>query len=67
VHRAQASQSSIKLAPGEIAVEGTRLFVGCGRDTRLELLEVQIEGKRRMSAPEFVNGYRLKSGDHLGQ
>jgi methionyl-tRNA formyltransferase len=67
VHRAQASQPSIKLAPGEIAVEGTHLFVGCGGDTRLELLEVQIEGKRRMSAPEFINGYRLKSGDHLGQ
>jgi methionyl-tRNA formyltransferase len=59
----------------EIAVEGTRLFVGCGKNepkpktptTALELLEVQLEGKRRMTAQEFINGYRPQSGDHLGQ
>jgi methionyl-tRNA formyltransferase len=49
------------------------LFVGCGKnedkdtDTTLELTEIQLEGKRRMSAQEFINGYRPKSGDHLGQ
>jgi methionyl-tRNA formyltransferase len=59
------------LTPGEIAVEGTRLLVGCGKhkntDTALELIEIQLEGKRRMTAQEFINGYRPKSGDHLGQ
>lgn len=77
VHRAQPVQDSAKLTPGEVAVEGTRLFVGCdknkdkvedkGEGTTLELLEVQLEGKRRMSAQEFINGYRPQSGDHLGQ
>lgn len=67
VHRAQPAQQTIKLMPGEIAVEGTRFFVGCGLDSALELIEVQIEGKRRMSAQEFINGYRPKSGDRLGQ
>jgi len=45
------------------------LFVGCGlhNATALEIVEVQLEGKRRMSAQEFINGYRPKSGDHLGQ
>jgi methionyl-tRNA formyltransferase len=33
----------------------------------LELIEIQLEGKRRMTAQEFINGYRPKSGDHLGQ
>jgi methionyl-tRNA formyltransferase len=71
VHRAQPAQHSTKLTPGEIAVDGTHLFVGCGKnndaDTTLELIEIQLEGKRRMSAQEFINGYRPKSGDHLGQ
>jgi methionyl-tRNA formyltransferase len=73
VRRAQPLQHAVKLAPGEIAVEGMRLFVGCGKnedkvtDTTLELIEVQLEGKRRMSAEEFINGYRLQSGQLLGQ
>jgi methionyl-tRNA formyltransferase len=81
MHRAQPVQHSVRLTPGEVAVEGTRLFVGCGKnkdkdedknknkgaDTMLELIEVQLEGKRRMTAQEFINGYRPKSGDHLGQ
>jgi methionyl-tRNA formyltransferase len=77
VHRARPAQHSAKLTPGEVAVEGMRLFVGCGKDkdkvehksedTTLELLEVQLEGKRRMGAHEFINGYRLQSGDRLGQ
>ena len=79
VHRAQPWQHTVKLTPGELAVEGTRLFVGCGdghskgrgkdknTDRALELIEIQVEGKRRMTAQEFINGYRPKSGDHLGQ
>ena len=71
VHRAQPVQRAVKLTPGQVAVEGTRMFVGCGKDkdtdTTLELVEIQLEGKRRMSAQEFINGYRPKSGDHLGQ
>ena len=67
VHRAQPRQHAVKLTPGEIAVEGTRLLVGSGTDTALELIEIQLEGRRRMTAQEFINGYRLKSGDHLGQ
>jgi methionyl-tRNA formyltransferase len=71
VHRAQPWQDAVTFTAGEVAVEGTRLLVGCGRDkdhdTALELIEIQLEGKRRMSAQEFINGYRPKSGDHLGQ
>ena len=79
VHRAQPWQHAAKLTPGEISVEGTRLLVGCGTgnserrdkdknaDTALELIEIQLEGKRRMTAQEFINGYRPKSGDYLGQ
>ena len=77
VRRAQPRQHTVMLTPGEIAAEGTRLLVGCGegsgkdkdknKDTALELIEIQLEGKRRMTAQEFINGYRPKSGDHLGE
>ena len=69
VHHAQPAQRTVKATPGEIVVEGTRLFVGCGlhADTTLELIELQLEGKRRMTAQEFINGYRPQPGDHLGK
>jgi methionyl-tRNA formyltransferase len=77
VHRAQPRQHAAKLTTGEVAVEGAHLLVGCGEGfgqdkgknagMALELIEIQVEGKRRMTAQEFINGYRPKSGDHLGQ
>src|SRR5450755_235542 len=73
VHRAQPLQQTATLTPGEVAIEGGHLFVGCGKEkdnkagTALELVEIQLEGKRRMTAQEFINGYRPKSGKHLGQ
>jgi methionyl-tRNA formyltransferase len=73
VHRAQPLQQTVTLTPGEVAIEGGHLFVGCGKEkdnnagTALELVEIQLEGKRRMTAQEFINGYRPKSGNHLGQ
>jgi methionyl-tRNA formyltransferase len=69
VRRAQPVQRTVQIPPGEVAVDGTRLFVGCGlhSDATLEVIEIQPEGKRSMNAQEFINGYRPKSGDHLGQ
>ena len=42
-------------APGEIVIRDEVLAVGTG-DGALQLLEVQLEGKRRMAAAEFVRG-----------
>jgi methionyl-tRNA formyltransferase len=67
VHNARPSEQSVRLGPGKIAVEGTRLVAGCGEGTALELVEIQMEGKRRMLTRDFVNGYHPKTGDHLGQ
>jgi len=55
-----------KLAEGEITVYGGHLLVGCGSATALELMEVQMEGKRRMPAADFVHGYRPQPGEKLG-
>jgi methionyl-tRNA formyltransferase len=54
------------LLPGEMKVAGEDLFVGCGGGTVLQILELQPEGKRRMSAKDFIHGYRPKAGERLG-
>jgi len=62
-----AAKSSAVAAPlGEIRLQGERVFVGCGANTSLELLEVQLAGKKRMSARDFLHGYHLTSGERLG-
>ena len=61
-----AKPAAASLAPGEIKIEGDRLLVGCGQGSALEFLEVQLEGKKRMAARDFVNGYRPRSGEQLG-
>ena len=55
------------LGEGVLIVEADRLIAGCGAQTGLELLEVQLEGKNRMPAKDFVHGYRPKSGEKLGE
>ena len=51
---------------GQLLVDGDRLLVGCGGSTALGLIEVQPEGKKRISAKNFIHGYRPKSGEKLG-
>jgi methionyl-tRNA formyltransferase len=55
-----------EISAGQIVVEAGRLYAGCSGGTGVELLEVQMEGKKRMAAAEFLRGYSLKSGDRLG-
>ncbi len=48
--------------PGRICVEGQRIFVACAGNTWLELIEVQLEGKKRMAAAEFLRGAGFAQG-----
>jgi methionyl-tRNA formyltransferase len=54
------------LSEAELSIANNQLFVGCGENTALELLEVQPEGKKRMSVQDFIHGYRPQPGEHLG-
>ncbi len=49
-----------------VEAQGDRLVVGCGGGTALKLGEVQVEGKQRTSARDFVNGTRVVAGERLG-
>ena len=50
----------------ELCVAADRLLAGCGHNTTLELLELQLEGKKRSSARDFLHGYRPQPGEKLG-
>jgi methionyl-tRNA formyltransferase len=54
------------LEPGLIHIDNGRFFVGCAAKTTLELLEVQPEGRNRMTASEFLRGTAISSGSRLG-
>ncbi|HEX4064499.1 MAG TPA: methionyl-tRNA formyltransferase [Acidobacteriaceae bacterium] len=53
--------------PGILLAEQETMFAACGDGTWLELVEVQLEGKRRMAAGEFLRGHALQSGMRLGE
>ncbi|HYG97780.1 MAG TPA: methionyl-tRNA formyltransferase [Terriglobales bacterium] len=53
-----AASGTEPLAPGQMHAQGDHLYVGCGQSTVLEIIELQPEGKKRMSARDFVNGYK---------
>lgn len=54
------------LPPAELHADSNHLLVGCGHNTSLELLEIQLEGKKRTAADDFVRGYRPQPGEKLG-
>ena len=63
---ASSSLNIAGLAPGNIAVADRSLVVGCGENTMLEISEVQPEGKKRMSAIDFANGYKPQTDERFG-
>jgi methionyl-tRNA formyltransferase len=66
LHQAQVAGSAEACpAGGTVLQADVRLLVSCGQGV-LELLEVQLEGKKRMSAAEFLRGHRLEAGVRLG-
>jgi len=54
------------LPPSELKVEDDHLLVGCGHDSAIELFELQLQGKKRTSAADFIRGYRPLPGEKLG-
>jgi methionyl-tRNA formyltransferase len=63
---AQPATDAPRMAPAELLISGGKLFVGCGEASVLELRQVQLEGKKAMSAHDFAIGYRLAPGERLG-
>lgn len=54
------------MAPGMVRAVDKRLLAGTGAGV-LELLEVQVEGRKRVDAASFINGTRMTGDDMLGE
>lgn len=63
---AASDVTAIAQEPGTLVLGDDAIEVACGQDTRLLLEAVQIEGRKRISAREFANGARLRSGERFG-
>jgi methionyl-tRNA formyltransferase len=67
LHRLRvAERGSVTGAPGEMHAAGGRLFIACGEGSSIEAVEVQMEGKRRMPAADFLRGLALAPNEKLG-
>jgi methionyl-tRNA formyltransferase len=68
IWRCRPAQSDAPPArrPGQIHVEKRRLYAASGDNTTLELLELQVEGRKRVSAADFLNGIRLSDNEMFG-
>ena len=62
--KANAVEESIP--PAELLPVQGRLLAGCAESTTLEILELQLEGKKRTTAQNFIQGYQPKPHESLG-
>jgi methionyl-tRNA formyltransferase len=70
VHRMHVAPSE-GVEPGVLRVRADEMLAGCapwgnGPSTAIAFDEVQMEGKRRMSAAEFLRGFQVRDGERLG-
>jgi len=66
IHRAAIRRDGSRAAPGTVVVAGgDDVEVAAGAD-RLRLVELQLEGKRRLTARDFLAGRSIREGDRLG-
>jgi len=62
IFRARIAEGSLE--PGTVNAAKDSLVVGTA-DRPLVIEEMQLEGKKRMTAGEFLRGYRISSGDRF--
>ncbi len=65
LHEAIPAPEVAVVAPAHFSVENDRLLLGFAHGTALEVRELQMEGKKRMSARDFMNGYRPRNEEQL--
>jgi methionyl-tRNA formyltransferase len=63
-HIWKATKADGLFRAGHLHVVGKKLYAGC-KGGAIELLEVQLEGKKRMTAAAFLNGFALSEGEAL--
>ncbi len=65
-HRVRVDGKTGPGVPGEVDFADHRLLVACAQNTWIEITELQLEGKKRMAASDFLRGAGLTLGSRLG-
>jgi methionyl-tRNA formyltransferase len=63
IWKASLAGSCVDAEPGMLLDRAGSAVAACAHGSALELHEVQIEGRRRVSGADFLNGVRLKAGE----
>jgi len=61
----KAAAGEPKLPPGTLLAIHHKLYAGCGTGESIEMQEVQLEGKKRMPAAAFLNGFPISADEVL--
>ena len=64
IFRTRALHGSGVFPAGIVKVDGGRFFVACG-DNFLEILELQLEGKKKLASADFLRGAKVEPGTQL--
>ena len=62
----KAIPADVSLPSAELKIQGNRLLLGCAQNTSLEVIELQLEGKKRMQSQAFLQGHRPNVGEKVG-
>ncbi len=64
IYRSQIIDPLISKSDGSLYTHGKRLIIAL-ENAHLEILELQLEGKKRMKALDFLNGQEIGENDHV--
>ena len=64
IYKTQKTSRTCPTATGTLLVEKSRLFVAA-TDEWLEVLDLQLAGKKRMPARDFLNGFKSIANFHM--
>ncbi|HEY2647136.1 MAG TPA: hypothetical protein VGI34_09180, partial [Candidatus Acidoferrales bacterium] len=65
-HPGASSAEVTRVTPGDIVETPQKeVYVVCGERTLLQVKQLQIEGRKKLSAREFANGARLSPSERF--
>ena len=62
----QSPKSKVQSFGAILEAKGDNLVISCGDETALNIVELQLEGKKRMNVRDFLNGVKINIGEKLG-
>ena len=62
----QSSEFRVSSFGAVLEAKSDNLIISCGNETALNIVELQLEGKKRMKVRDFLNGVKINIGEKLG-